>query len=1055
MTRVLVLIITCFVSVHSLAKDLNLLPNFSSDNPLSYQFIRSITQDQQGFMWFGTQEGLHRYDGYSFTSYHHLSNDDNSIGADVISRVIVDKQGRLWAATRGGGLNLFNASKKSFLRFKQNSKQSITHNNVNALFEDSQGKIWAGTEDGISIISGSEQKWFIKNINFDKTTKHGIQHKVIHAIMQVSNNEIWVGTLGGGVSAFNLSGEFVKQVELSQGETPLKLINTLYRDKDGNVWVGTVDKGLHKVNLSSGDISHYTFDSANDSSISSNTIEAIIQSSDGQIWIASDKGLMIYNHALDNFWRFHHEASNPYSLKNDFVLTLFEDQEQLMWIGTLSGVNRWDPKQTTFTQFNAQKYPELKNSTVTDFSVLDEDKMLFSTYSGGIYQLSKTKDDVVVFDLPQSLRDLRIMSILYEKQHLWIGTRSSGLYYLDLRTAKVKHYQHHVNDDNSISANSITDIVLSNSGEIWVATFHNGINKLNKDGSFERYTKNETTPQFGPSSNHVMRIVEDNEGFFWLGTYGGGVNRFSPKSGRFVHLRHDEKDVQSISSDQAWLVFKDSEENIWVGTQAAGLNLLPTKSRLNENFEFVRFNVIDGMKSRTVYGIAEDKQTGIWISTNKGISRYDNKEKVFKHFGLSHGLTELEYNHGAYFTDNNNTLYFGSANGVTRVDPDKINKDHSAPQIRLIGISRLNQPVEFDRALADVSEVEFDYSDQLISFEFVGLNYSDPTSTEYKYMLEGFDKEWINAGYSHKANYTNLPSGRYRLIVKAKNSDNIWSVPTNLVDVKIAPAPWNTWWAYTFYAALIASTMLMYSRHVNQKLQVEQKRQKELAKQVEEKTREFVEKNEQLEVANSQLEQLAIKDKLTNVKSRRYLDIYIEQASLLLLQIHNNLMPVHRGLLPRLYVVMVDLSSTNGIKPHQLLDCVELLKYTRNKDDVVVRLSEQTFALIGSENENKVAELSERISRRATEIDTNLSVKVAYGFFPFDIEEPEVLEWDKVNVILEHVLKLLHNQHTYSWVGVLGYKSQAPSVIKVLKSTSLEQLDGELQLVKPSSLTLD
>lgn len=1054
MTKCRFLLVLWFVSFSLLSKDLNLLPNFSNDNPLSYQFVRSIAQDQHGFMWFGTQEGLHRYDGYQFVSYHHRTEDLNSIGADVVSRVLVDKIGRLWVATRGGGLNLFNASQSNFYRFNQSSKTSIAHNNVNALFEDSEGKIWAGTEDGISILFGTSQSWQIQHIKFRLGQSNGLRHKVVHSIVQVNSNEIWVGTLGGGVSAFTLDGQFVKHIPLHFGDSELKLINVLYKDSENSVWIGTVDLGLHKINLATNDIVHYAFNAEDAKSVSSNTIEAIIQDKRGQIWIASDKGLMIYDHQNDNFWQYHHSPANPYSLKNDFILTLFEDSEELMWIGTLAGVNRWDPKQTTFSQFNAQKYPELTNSTVTDFTSRNEDAVLFSTYSGGIYQLGKHSNTISTIDLPEQLSDLRVMTILYEKQHLWIGTRSSGLYYLNLQTSEIKHFQHDAKNNRSISANSITDIIKTSSGDIWVSTFHNGINRLEADDGFERYNKNDQNVLSGPSSNHVMRIVEDNQGFLWLGTYGGGLNRFSPKDNSFIHLQHNENIATSISSDLAWLVFKDSKQNLWVGTQAAGLNMLSAQAIKDEHYEFVRFNAVDGMKSRTVYGIAEDKESGIWISTNKGISRYDTMERSFKHFGISHGLTELEYNHGAYFTDADNTLYFGSANGVTRVDPDKINKNHAAPTIKLISISRLNQTLSFDQPIEQIKQVNFDYSDQLISFEFVGLNYNDPTSTQYRYRLNGFDKAWIDAGSLRKANYTNLPSGSYQLFVKAKNSDNVWSEPTQLIEVYIAPAPWNTWWAYTLYAVFIVIAILSYIRTVNRKIAIEQQRQQELARQVEEKTQEFVEKNEQLELANAQLEELAIKDNLTNAKSRRYLDIYMEQASQLLTQIHNNLLPIHRTVLPRLYVVMVQLSSEKEIKAHHLLDCVELLKYTRNKDDVVVRLSDHSFALIGSENEQKAIELCERIANRSSEIAQDLTINLAFGFFPFDIENPTVLAWDEVNVIIEHALKLLSKRSKNYWLGVTGYKSDKFSLVKILQCQTLEALEQELKIVKPSSFTI-
>ena len=1031
------LLLICF---YSPAQDLNFLPNFSTSNPLSYQMIRTIEQDKYGFMWFGTQEGVHRYDGKQFKSFHHDVHDPHSLSSDVVSRMLFDRRDRLWIATRGGGLNIFSLGGQKFKHITTNSTpQALSHNNVNTLIEDSSGNIWVGTEKGLSIIRFSETGDIIEIKKHFKTDvkAHGLNHDIVHAIVEIGNNEVWVGTHGGGISAFDLNGEFKHKVIIT--DERVDLVNSLIVDKERQVWIGTVEHGLFKYHLSTGKLSHYVSHREDESSLPSNTIENVIEDSNGRVWVATDNGLAIYNREEDKFWQYKHKPSNSFSLINDFVLTFFEDANNMMWIGTMAGVSRWDPKLTSFSQFNAQKYPSLANSTITDFSQFDDSHIAVSTYSGGIYLLDQANNEIEQLTLPNELLSYRIMSLLVDDEHLWIGTRTAGLFRFNLLSKALFHFAHDESNDMTISANSITDIVKLSNGELWVSTYHHGLNKMNEDLTFTRLVPNKQDADKGPSSEHILKIIEGEFGVLWLATYGGGVNRLDLNTMTFTHLIHDEADSGSISSDLSWIIFRDNQGNLWVGTQAAGLNFLSLENQQLNDYRFERFNVKDGMKSRTVYGINQDEEGNIWFSSNKGISRLAPQSKTFKHFGIAHGLTELEYNHGAYFQDYKYNLYFGSSNGFTGVAPDKVNMNHTAPIVRLINIYQLNEPMTFNQALSELNDVAFNYTDQVITFEYVGLNFSDPDSTQYKYRLVGFDDEWIDAGKSQRATYTNLPSGQYALEVIAKNSDDIWSAPATLINISMAPKPWNTWWAYTLYICLVASAVLGYSRFVNRKLVQEQQIRLSLREQVEEKTRNLQSKNEELQRANQQLEDAAIIDKLTNVKSRRYLDIYIEQASKLMTQIHQNLSPVERHLLPKLYMCMVKLpeNSTSSL----LLNLVDILTYSCSSEDLIIRWDDSTFAVIGYEKDVQVNGLAQSIANRLESFDQfQASAKIVFSYFPFDLEETNQVNWDQMSVLIEHCLKLLGDSDEIRWLGMTAPNNKPFDYIAAIKSLSIEEL---------------
>ena len=318
------------------------------------------------------------------------------------------------------------------------------------------------------------------------------------------------------------------------------------------------------------------------------------------------------------------------------------------------------------------------------------------------------------------------------------------------------------------------------------------------------------------------------------------------------------------------------------------------------------------------------------------------------------------------------------------------------------------------------------------------MNYSNPQSTRYKYRLLGFDQAWIDAGKSQRATYTNLPAGSYQLQIIAGNSDEVWSDPGLSLDIVVKPAPWNTWWAYILYTLAIALLLLIYSRFLNRKLVIEQQQKIYLEQQVQEKTEKFKSKNLELAHANKQLEKAAIVDKVTGVKSRRYLDIYIEQTSQLMNQMYQNLLPVQRDMLPRLYILMVQVSDSPAVSNSQLINLTDLLLYTRNNDDLVIRWSEDTFAIIGYEKDNNASELASRLSGRFTGVLGNeIAINMAYAFYPFSRENPLDLNWDQISVLIEQALGFANDDQQLSWLGLCGPKSPSFEYLTMMQQKNL------------------
>lgn len=1038
------LIVSLTVSLSSFAQEIKRFKNFGVDNPMSYSFVRAIAQDEDGFMWFGSSEGLDRFDGYQTVSFHHDDNSKNSLSSNVISRLLVSKDGELWVGTFGGGLNLFRESTQDFTHFSTKTEsQALTNDTINAIFEDKNGSLWVGTANGLNILFKENDIWRVKQIHQQLGNPNSLTHNTIHAITQTFDNYIWVGTNGGGISVFDLNGNFIKSVKYgdsNKSQYVNKFVSSLFSDNQGRVWIGTENNGLLRYSAETDSFKHYQFDTANETDVSSNTINHIYQDSDSNIWVATDNGLSIYNHREQIFSHHRHSPQNPFSLSNDYILTFFEDANSMMWVGTFTGVSRWDPNIATFRQYSSHTNPELENNNVTSFTQFDSEHVIFSTYAGGLYKLSTHDQAISKLPFNGYFDELRVMSLFADEGKLWVGTRASGLFEVELETEKVTKYQHDENDDMSLSANSVTDIIKDSAGTLWVSTFHFGLNRLNANGTFTRYVKNAETPELGPSSNHILQLLEDEQGAIWVATFGGGLNRLEPKTNRFTHIQHKTSDPLSLSDDFTWIMLLDDIGDLWIGTQATGLNILSKENREKNVFEFSQLNASDGMKSMTIYGILQDLNSDIWFTTSKGISRYSKRTKTFKHFGLNHGLIDLEFTHGSAYKGRDNTLYFGSGKGFNSISPEQVDMTIKPPEVRLTNILKLNEQMSLPVPLSELTELTLTYQDQIVSFEYVGLNYASPESTKYRYRLKGFDEAWIDAGKSRRATYTNLPSGEYQLEIIAGINEANWSNPGLKLKINVLPAPWNTWWAYLLYALIVAIILLTYSRVLNRKLLAEQQQKEFLKQQIDEKTNEFIQKNHELEHANRLLEDAATVDKVTGVKSRRYLDIYIEQAGQLMSQIHENILPVQRNILPRLYLIMVKVTGQETVPSSQMVNLADFLLYSRNSDDLVIKWAEDTFVVIGYEKENNALELAERLSTRYQQVlGSSLNANIAYTFYPFDFEQPMALSWDQVSVITEHAISITQQQQT-KWLGLYGPKVRPFDYLEVIKQTNIDEL---------------
>jgi PAS domain S-box-containing protein len=390
------------------------------------------------------------------------------------------------------------------------------------------------------------------------------------------------------------------------------------------------------------------------------------------------------------------------------------------------------------------------------------------------------------------------MSLLVDREgNLWVGTRSSGLSFLEKGKQDFVQFLHDPDDANSLGANGVTDILEDSKNNIWVGTYTAGLNRLDPStGKIDRF-RNSVHSSMSLSDNRIMALFEDSDEVLWIGTHGGGLNRFTSSS-NFQRFQHNSRNPDSISGNNIYAINEDESGNLWIGTQNSGLNRWGLEDRRNtvNNFERNARNFID----TTVNGLVIDTKGSVWVSSNKGLTQVDINTSRLKRYDTSHGL-DAEFNHSAVLAASNGELYFGGMNGFNVFDPSTIGKNTHPPKVVITSVAKFNQQVNnLHTVLTD--GLDLNYKDYLIEFRFAGLDYTSPEKTRYKYKLTGLEDTWVEAGDRRYASYTNLAPGNYTFQVIAANNDGAWSHEAATIDIQMTPAPWLTWYAYLAYLGI-------------------------------------------------------------------------------------------------------------------------------------------------------------------------------------------------------------------------------------------------------------
>ncbi len=784
--------------------------------------VETIIEDKSGDLWFGTENGLERFDREKerFICYKNIPNDKSSLSYNYIRCLCEDRSGAIWVGTYGGGLNKLDKKSGKFVRFLNDphNNKSLSNDRILSVFEDSRENLWVGTNVGLNCLDKNKGE-FTRYVN-DPKNPYSIGAAAFSCIFEDKSKNIWIGSWGGGLNRYDYHTNrfFLYKNEVGNPNSlSHDIVRSIQQDTKGNIWVGTDGGGLNILKNGSTDkdqFIHIRNNLRDPGSLSSNAVLSIYEDKSGIIWLGTDFG-GINKCVLEKkkvlLYRNHPDNLN--SLNNNSVCAIMEDENRIIWIGTNGGgLNKFDRKNNKFT-----------------------------------FYINDPKN-------PNSLCQNTVRSICKNSSgDIWVGT-DDGLNLFDPAENKFTWFKNEINNQNSLSDNTAWRAIKGKDGAIWVGTIE-GLNRFDyKKHKFIRY-KNEPDNPNSISDNYVWSIFEDSKGIIWIGTLNGGLNRFDPqkevfknyKNGHFNLLKNNK--IISINEDQNGI--------LWIGTNSGICSYNRNSDKFTIYFEK------EGLPNVAIQGILVDDHGNLWLSTTNGLLKFNPQTLKYKNYFERDGFQGNEYVANSCYKLKSGEMVFGGINGFNIFHPDSINDNLEIPKVVITDFQIYYQSVPIGenkgkhtflkKSIMFTDEIKLSYKENIISFEFAALHYVDPIANQYAYMMEGFDKNWNYTNANRRfVTYTNLSGGRYIFHVKASNNDGIWNEKATSVKIIILPPWWKTlWFRVLLILTVIAGSINFYLYRV-----LALQKQKHLLEQkVAERTYQLEKANETLNETNTILEE--------------------------------------------------------------------------------------------------------------------------------------------------------------------------------------------------------
>lgn len=845
--------VICFLHCTLVRAQQVVFSGYAINDGLSQSVVNCIFQDSKGFMWFGTQNGLNKFNVYSFEVFTYNPNDSNSITNNWINGITEDKENNLWIATKGG-LVKFSTREKRFNRIRYTTPYEGTADNcIYDVKCTRNGNIFINMPPILSVCNPKTLKFqhFISPTAFDGSAK---DNNI--PLLEDSKGIIWMATTKGLVSFDPGTSTF--KIYKHDASDPASLsnnnISALYQDGKGELWIGTYD-GLNHRKTSGGGYDHYYHEPQNKFSLSNNLIRAIISDPSGKLWIATEGGgLNRMNTDKSKKTVFEHFSAENNGLNHNINLSLFIDHSDNLWIGTLSGINKTDLKKRNFNLYRKSDSPNALNLAGNVIASVFEDEagiVWIGNWGQGLNLFDRTTNSVEHYSTrlqgKHHLPNDYIHCIFEDdKDLIWLGTRDGLLIYnrQEKRFLRPSTF-FKTTSIPAFNGLRINRMIQDHEKNYWIAT-HDGLYKISHQGLPMVHFSADAVPGLRISSNLVYAVIEDQSGNIWVGTING-LDCINTKKGSITHFRKHENSRNSLSDNFITALCEDQQGNIWIGTNS----YLNVYNKRNGTFRF--YGAEAGFPSNLVYSICEDNQHQLWFATGNGLCRFDAASGTYRNYTVEDGLQSPEFNMGAFYKSAGGEMFFGGMNGLNSFYPDSLVDNPHIPVIAFTSAFKINKGKREPLNIADEGSISLPYSENTFNVEFAALEFTNPSRNNYAYRLEGVDDDWNYIGTRNFVAFTNLAPGEYQLHVKGSNNNGRWNEPGVSLPIVIYPPWWRTKAAVAVYLFLSVLLVILYIK-IRERNHVRER--KILEERVKVRTQLIEEQKSEIEQKNTELNQL-------------------------------------------------------------------------------------------------------------------------------------------------------------------------------------------------------
>ncbi len=757
--------------------------HYHVENGLSNNSVACSLQDRNGFLWFGTINGLNRFDGYNFKVFRNDPEDSTSIGSNFIRCLYEDKNGSLWVGTNKG-IYIYDSHSEKFRLF---SKPDLGE--VSDFKEDKSGRLWLISNS--NLFSYDQQTRKIKSYSVDS------ESGTVSSIAIAGDGTIWVSTTTAILKKYIPSSDsfFTYSIlKRTENQQPIR-IEKIYPLNNGNLLIGTLTRGVKLF-----DVKARTFQDIVSLNPDRTDIYArdCMQMAENEYWIGTETGIYIYNTTDRKTIRLKKEYDDSYSISDNVILTFCRDREGGLWIGTYFGGLNYYPKQfTTFEKyFPEYSKPSISGNAVHEICKDHLGNLWVGTEDGGLNKIDPLNNEFTSFKpacTKTSIAYHNIHGLLATGDSLWVGTFMHGLDILNIKTGKVIRHYNAGSGPHELKNNFIITIFQTHSGDILIGT-QNGLFKYNRQ-----------TDDFSPVPDfeiQVQTLWEDETGTIWVCTRGNGVIYYNPLTKQRGSLLYNAKDTNSLCNNYVNGVLEDNRKNLWFATDG-GLCKFDKDKKV-----FTRYSKI-GMPDNLIFRILEDDKNNLFISTSKGLVCFNPVNGDIRTYTKSNGLLSDQFNYNSAFKDTDGRMYFGSVKGLISFKPNEFIKNTGIPPVYITGLEVNNREISSNMTSSPLNEsiiytktISLPYDQSTLSIAFAALSYTVPEMNEYSYKMEGLDKDWTLLKSNRKVYYTKLPPGNYRFLVRGSNSSGIWNSKEAGLDIQISPPYWQSIWAYIIYAVI-------------------------------------------------------------------------------------------------------------------------------------------------------------------------------------------------------------------------------------------------------------